>query len=298
MRVKQETYEVRRILLLRILRRSWEGEGVLRICDPTAEGRSARQSASKETAKQGLTLLLLLLLHGGCLGRLSLSRVSCDTAVPGRPSWSSLVDSQLSPKRHPETMADRARVRYPLNCQSHSAHTDSPWTLTGHPDPQAHRLRLGRTPAHAGRTRPLQGPQPSVRLAPILQTRHHTLTHASLTVPADTHTWTVFVRSAASPNTDSSKTTTSSSSSAQAAATAAASAARDRSNADDDLLPGGADDMSYFLKRVSFRLHDSFPTPLRSASRFCLALFLPCFGGHVLYSLQRQTDPLLTPSSS
>lgn len=285
MRIKQETYEVRRIL-----RRSWEGEGVLRICDPTAEGQSARQSASEETAKQGLTLLLL---HGGCLGRLSLSRVSCGTAVPGRPSWSSLVDSQLSPKRHPETMADRARVRHPLNFQSHSAHTDSPYSLTGHPDPQAHRLRLGRTPAHAGRTRPLQGPQPSVRLALLLQTRHHTLTHASLTVPADTHTWTVFVRSAASPNTDSSKTTTTtSSSSAQAAATAAASAARDRSNADDDLLPGGADDMSYFLKRVSFRLHDSFPTPLRSASRFCLPL-----GDTSVYSLQRQTDPFSTPSS-
>jgi hypothetical protein len=64
---------------------------------------------------------------------------------------------------------------------------------------------------------------------------------------SDTHTWTVFVRSAASPLVDSKS--------------------RERERAlDEELLPGGADDMSHFLKRVSFRLHDSFPTPLRSAS--------------------------------
>lgn len=61
----------------------------------------------------------------------------------------------------------------------------------------------------------------------------------------DTHTWTVFVRSAASPVVD------------------AKSRERERS-LDDELLPGGADDLGYLLKRVSFRLHDSFPTPLRS----------------------------------
>jgi YEATS domain-containing protein 4 len=29
---------------------------------------------------------------------------------------------------------------------------------------------------------------------------------------------------------------------------------------------GGADDLSYFIKRVTFKLHDTYPTPNRSAS--------------------------------
>lgn len=28
---------------------------------------------------------------------------------------------------------------------------------------------------------------------------------------------------------------------------------------------GGTDDLSYFIKRVTFRLHDTYPTPTRSA---------------------------------
>lgn len=53
-----------------------------------------------------------------------------------------------------------------------------------------------------------------------------------LAPPEHTHRWTVAVRSAASaPNSD---------------------------------IVGGADDLSYFLKRVTFKLHESFPNATRS----------------------------------
>jgi transcription initiation factor IIF auxiliary subunit len=58
-----------------------------------------------------------------------------------------------------------------------------------------------------------------------------------LASPDHTHRWTVAVRSAASlPDSDE---------------------------------VGGADDLSYFIKRVTFKLHETYPNPSRSA---CLAL--------------------------
>src|ERR1700712_806067 len=56
-----------------------------------------------------------------------------------------------------------------------------------------------------------------------------------------THRWTVCVRSAASPEPTE----------GQRAGTEPA-----------DI--GGGDDLSYFIKRVAFKLHDTYPTPLRS----------------------------------
>lgn len=53
-----------------------------------------------------------------------------------------------------------------------------------------------------------------------------------LAPPEHTHRWTVAVRSAAS-------------------------------EANSDIV-GGADDLSYFLKRVTFKLHESFPNATRS----------------------------------
>ena len=55
---------------------------------------------------------------------------------------------------------------------------------------------------------------------------------AKLPHPEHTHRWTVAVRSAASvPDSD---------------------------------IVGGADDISYFIKRVTFKLHESFDNPTRS----------------------------------
>lgn len=54
----------------------------------------------------------------------------------------------------------------------------------------------------------------------------------SLTHPDHTHRWTVAVRSAAS--------------------------------APDSEIVGGADDLSYFIKRVTFKLHDTYANPTRS----------------------------------
>jgi YEATS domain-containing protein 4 len=54
--------------------------------------------------------------------------------------------------------------------------------------------------------------------------------------PEHTHRWTVAVRSAASA-------------------------------ADSDMV-GGADDLNYFIKRVTFKLHDTYPNPTRSKRIF------------------------------
>lgn len=36
----------------------------------------------------------------------------------------------------------------------------------------------------------------------------------------------------------------------------------------EDVVPiGGADDLSYFIKKVSFKLHDTYPNSTRSACR-------------------------------
>ena len=52
--------------------------------------------------------------------------------------------------------------------------------------------------------------------------------------PEHTHKWTVAVRGAAS--------------------------------ADNSDIVGGADNLGYFIKRVAFKLHDTYPNPTRSAS--------------------------------
>ncbi|KAK4704866.1 YEATS domain-containing protein 4, partial [Phenoliferia sp. Uapishka_3] len=56
-----------------------------------------------------------------------------------------------------------------------------------------------------------------------------------------THRWTVGVRSAAAPPPSSKRTPA-------------------------DQI-GGADDLSYFIKKVTFKLHDSFPQPLRTIEK-------------------------------
>ena len=60
----------------------------------------------------------------------------------------------------------------------------------------------------------------------------------------DTHRWTIFLTSAASPPPP--KTTS--------------------DEIDMDELPGGADDMTYMMKRVSFKLHETYPNPNRGAA--------------------------------
>ena len=56
----------------------------------------------------------------------------------------------------------------------------------------------------------------------------------ALPTPDHTHRWTVALRSAAS--------------------------------APDSDIVGGADDLSYFIKRVTFKLHETYPNPTRSTS--------------------------------
>ena len=62
----------------------------------------------------------------------------------------------------------------------------------------------------------------------LTQKERETLQH-----PDHTHRWTVAVRSATS--------------------------------APDSEIVGGADDLSYFIKRVTFKLHDTYANPTRSA---------------------------------
>jgi YEATS domain-containing protein 4 len=72
-----------------------------------------------------------------------------------------------------------------------------------------------------------------------------------------THRWTVCVRSAASPEpTDAEK------------------------QGVEPVTIGGADDISYFVKKVSFKLHETYPTPLRSA----LPAYALCPSVHPAYS--------------
>ncbi|WVN86451.1 uncharacterized protein L203_101615 [Cryptococcus depauperatus CBS 7841] len=54
-----------------------------------------------------------------------------------------------------------------------------------------------------------------------------------------THKWTVFINSATSPPPDPENLN------------------------DIDELPGGADDLSYFIRKVTFKLHETYPTPNR-----------------------------------
>lgn len=70
-----------------------------------------------------------------------------------------------------------------------------------------------------------------------------------LVLTPDTHRWTVFLTSAATP--PPTKTGQSSTDAAPV-------------EMDKDYLPGGADDMTYMIKRVVFRLHETYPNANRS----------------------------------
>ncbi|ORY33506.1 yeats family-domain-containing protein [Naematelia encephala] len=67
-----------------------------------------------------------------------------------------------------------------------------------------------------------------------------------LAPPGHTHRWTVFFTSATSPPPS-----------------AAASSSSDPILEDIDYLPGGADDLSYLVKKVTFRLHETYSNPSR-----------------------------------
>jgi YEATS domain-containing protein 4 len=41
---------------------------------------------------------------------------------------------------------------------------------------------------------------------------------------------------------------------------------RGAASAADQIFVGGADELSHFIKRVTFKLHDTYPKPSRSAS--------------------------------
>ncbi|ORX40627.1 yeats family-domain-containing protein [Kockovaella imperatae] len=58
-----------------------------------------------------------------------------------------------------------------------------------------------------------------------------------LSTQGHTHRWTVFLTSAASPPP--------------------------KAGVEDDFLPGGADDLSYLIKKVTFKLHETYPNPSR-----------------------------------
>ena len=77
----------------------------------------------------------------------------------------------------------------------------------------------------------------------------------ALTTPDHTHRWTVAIRSAAS--------------------------------APDAEIVGGADDLSYFVKRVTFKLHDTYTNPNRSESRRgCMRL------AELMYARRRRQGPV------
>lgn len=101
--------------------------------------------------------------------------------------------------------------------------------------------------------------------------------------PHHTHRWTVAVRSAASnplpthslderglpkPRTDTSSSSSSSSSALNPANTGAAAGTRGRDTETDyHRHVGGKDDISHFIRRVQFKLHESFPSPVRTIDR-------------------------------
>ncbi|CAK9782393.1 hypothetical protein CC85DRAFT_279817 [Cutaneotrichosporon oleaginosum] len=74
----------------------------------------------------------------------------------------------------------------------------------------------------------------------------------ALAPPGHTHRWTVFLTSAATPV----PTKTGQSSTDVAPV-----------EMDKDYLPGGADDMTYMIKRVVFRLHETYPNPNRMCEK-------------------------------
>ncbi|TXT05951.1 hypothetical protein VHUM_03712 [Vanrija humicola] len=68
--------------------------------------------------------------------------------------------------------------------------------------------------------------------------------------PGHTHRWSIFLTSAATPPP-----------------APRASSSNDPPPIDMDYIPGGADDMSYLIKRVVFRLHETYPNPNRMCEK-------------------------------
>ncbi|BEI86904.1 hypothetical protein CcaverHIS002_0702500 [Cutaneotrichosporon cavernicola] len=84
------------------------------------------------------------------------------------------------------------------------------------------------------------------------QARLLTEEERALAPPGHTHRWTVFLTSAATP-----LPTKTGQSSTDAAPV----------DMDKDYLPGGADDMTYMIKRVVFRLHETYSNPNRMCEK-------------------------------
>lgn len=79
---------------------------------------------------------------------------------------------------------------------------------------------------------------------------------------ADTHKWTIFLTSAATPPPEPKSSTDA-----------------PPVEIDKDYIPGGEDDMTYLIKRVVFRLHDTYPTPNRSECQISLSSVAPAYHG-------------------
>lgn len=81
----------------------------------------------------------------------------------------------------------------------------------------------------------------------------HLLADPQPQLTPDTHKWTIFLTSAATPPPEPKSSTDA-----------------PPVEIDKDYIPGGEDDMSYLIKRVVFRLHDTYPTPNRSEYQISL----------------------------
>ncbi|WVR00256.1 hypothetical protein IAU59_007399 [Kwoniella sp. CBS 9459] len=76
-----------------------------------------------------------------------------------------------------------------------------------------------------------------------------------------THRWTVFFTSASTPPPNPSAS--SSSSKHPISAITQDQNADPQANVDMDYIPGGQDDLSYLIKKVTFKLHETYPNPNR-----------------------------------
>lgn len=92
-----------------------------------------------------------------------------------------------------------------------------------------------------------------------------TAEEAKLATPGHTHRWTVFLQSATTPpptfrpgvNRGKGKGT------GKGKGKAEEGEEVEVEDEDDDFITGGADDLSWLIKRVTFRLHETYPSPNR-----------------------------------
>lgn len=99
---------------------------------------------------------------------------------------------------------------------------------------------------------------------------------AKLATPGHTHRWTVFLQSAAtpSPTMKSNPKATGGRGKGKGKAkveegdpsTAATGENGGVEDENEDFITGGADDLSWLIKRVTFRLHETYPSPNRRES--------------------------------